>query len=251
VEDAKSDRVPSFGKAEKFAWARVEICMGKSRTQITLWRFILTACALGHIRTAACTTGRSGIWALRRAWPRLCLRGGDNGAESQGNTMWIVVHGVESDAVTLAWEKVDGAQCYEVQLKVGEEDFKTVSDKLSSTMVSFCVGNSPPRCASPLCTIHCTQLCPAVHRCISLLLMRAAHVRHTAQIVYAEHAIPWAHIVPTRDWRAAGTQEKLATKLGAPSASSSQKGRGLGRLQPCALAHHARPPRQASRCPRG
>ena len=131
-----------------------EICMGKSRgrTQLTLWRFILTACALGHIRTAACTTGRSGIWALRRAWPRLCLRGGDNGAESQGNTMWIVVHGVESDAVTLAWEKVDGAQCYEVQLKVGEEDFKTVSDKLSSTMVSFCVGNSPPRCASPLCT---------------------------------------------------------------------------------------------------
>lgn len=52
--------------------------------------------------------------------------------------MWIVAHGVESDAATLAWEKVDAAQCYEVQLKVGDgadDDFKTVSDKLSSTMV--------------------------------------------------------------------------------------------------------------------
>ena len=51
--------------------------------------------------------------------------------------MWIVAHGVESDAVTLAWEKIDAAQCYEVQLKVGDgaDDFMTVSDKLSSTMV--------------------------------------------------------------------------------------------------------------------
>jgi len=53
--------------------------------------------------------------------------------------MWIMVHGEESDAVTLAWEKVDGAECYEVQLKSGDKpdaEFATVSDKLSSTMVS-------------------------------------------------------------------------------------------------------------------
>ena len=53
--------------------------------------------------------------------------------------MWIMVHGEESDAVTLAWEKVDGAQCYEVQLKTGDKpdaEFATLSDKLSSTMVS-------------------------------------------------------------------------------------------------------------------
>ena len=67
------------------------------------------------------------------------LRGGlgtDKG-EAQGSSMWITVHGIESDAVTLAWKTVDGAQCYEVQLKVGESEFKTVSDKLSSTMVSL------------------------------------------------------------------------------------------------------------------
>ena len=56
-----------------------------------------------------------------------------------GRAMWIMVHGEESDAVTLAWEKVDGAECYEVQLKSGDKpdaEFATVSDKLSSTMVS-------------------------------------------------------------------------------------------------------------------
>lgn len=57
--------------------------------------------------------------------------------------MWVVANGVEKDAVTLAWGKVESAECYELQLKVGDEDddFKTVSDKLTSTMV--CVRNSP------------------------------------------------------------------------------------------------------------
>ncbi len=52
--------------------------------------------------------------------------------------MWILTHDVECDAVTLAWEKVENAICYEIQLKVGPDgEFKTVSDKLSSTMVSL------------------------------------------------------------------------------------------------------------------
>ena len=52
--------------------------------------------------------------------------------------MWILTHDIECDAVTLAWEKVDNAFCYEIQLKVGPDgEFKTVSDKLSSTMVMF------------------------------------------------------------------------------------------------------------------
>lgn len=103
-----------------------------------LWvTFILAACLLGNVGTAAstndCSTG--GIWVPSRlASPTpqgLRLRGGD-GADGR---MWIVVHGVECDAATLAWEKVEGADCYEVQLKVGAEEFRTLSDKLSSTMV--------------------------------------------------------------------------------------------------------------------
>jgi hypothetical protein len=52
---------------------------------------------------------------------RLRLRGGASvGGEGGGSEgkMWIMVHDVESEAVTLAWEKVEGAQCYEIQLKV-------------------------------------------------------------------------------------------------------------------------------------
>ncbi len=66
----------------------------------------------------------------------LRLRGGESGGRA-GN-MWILTHDIECDAVTLAWEKVENAVCYEIQLKVGPDgDFKTVSDKLSSTMVSL------------------------------------------------------------------------------------------------------------------
>jgi hypothetical protein len=70
---------------------------------------------------------------------RLRGGGGGGGLGGRGGAMWIMVHGEESDAVTLAWEKVDGAQCYEVQLKTGDKpdaEFATLSDKLSSTMVS-------------------------------------------------------------------------------------------------------------------
>ena len=70
---------------------------------------------------------------------RLRGGGGGGGLGGRGGAMWIMVHGEESDAVTLAWEKVDGAQCYEVQLKTVDKpdaEFATLSDKLSSTMVS-------------------------------------------------------------------------------------------------------------------
>lgn len=69
------------------------------------------------------------------AAPAGCHRVALAGHLRGGGTMWVCVHGVESDAVTLAWEKIEGAQCYEVQLKEGDGEFTTVSDKLSSTMV--------------------------------------------------------------------------------------------------------------------
>lgn len=69
------------------------------------------------------------------AAPAGCHRAALAGHLRGGGTMWVCVHGVESDAVTLAWEKIEGAQCYEVQLKEGDGEFTTVSDKLSSTMV--------------------------------------------------------------------------------------------------------------------
>ena len=70
------------------------------------------------------------------SFSRFTLRGGSGAGKDK---MWICVHNVESNAVTMAWEKVQDAECYEVQLKIGagdDEEFKTVSDTLSSTMVS-------------------------------------------------------------------------------------------------------------------
>ena len=97
--------------------------------------FLLGAAGALHETHAANLQGR-GAW-LASTVPdarKLVLRGGGDAR------MWVVDHGVEGDAATLAWEKVDSAQCYELQLKVGDgadDDFKTVSDKLTSTMVCF------------------------------------------------------------------------------------------------------------------
>ena len=78
------------------------------------------------------------------AAPAGCHRAAIAGHLRGGGTMWVCVHGVESDAVTLAWEKIEGAQCYEVQLKEGDGEFTTVSDKLSSTMVHCMSCVCPP-----------------------------------------------------------------------------------------------------------
>ena len=80
----------------------------------------------------------------------LRLRGGESGGRV-GN-MWILTHDIECDAVTLAWEKVENAVCYEIQLKVGPDgEFKSVSDKLSSTMVSYFSTDYSIECAACVC----------------------------------------------------------------------------------------------------
>jgi hypothetical protein len=111
-----------------------KVCMRKvsARKEGAFWCCFF-ACVLDCSSAIFAVSAKQSVRTLIRL-DGLRLRGGESGGRA-GN-MWILTHDIECDAVTLAWEKVENAVCYEIQLKVGPDgDFKTMSDKLSSTMV--------------------------------------------------------------------------------------------------------------------
>ena len=144
----------------------------------------------------------------------LRLRGGaDAGDGGPPGGMWIMVHGEESDAVTLAWEKIDGAQCYEIQLKSGDADFVTVSDKLTSTMVCRKRCSAPPACPRSHATHACARLQARVPLGIAVPFCTCVSLNRLVGV-----------------WRGAGPQKEPAAGLGAPGASPREDRRDLGRL---------------------